>query len=134
MAAASAGFELPATSLMAPLLLAIPRSPTRARASRGPDTSRPGGWQYESRLVPAGFRLQSQGLRARSAKRDGVDVAAVVGLGPMGGATIAEKPLRIAVGAVAEVLDLPDSGPAEPRRDIAAEVEHGVVRPLGRRE
>src|SRR5262249_4116588 len=76
MPSASAGLELPATSLMAPLLLAIPLSWSPlfwapavpddpgggARYLGGimcrkhrPDTSRVGGWQYESGPCPRRF-------------------------------------------------------------------------------
>jgi hypothetical protein len=81
IAAASAGLELPATSLIAPFLPVIPallrgyqRYPrrmipecSRLRRRRGPlgkimpkqkhspDTSRVRGWQYESKPFPEGF-------------------------------------------------------------------------------
>ena len=60
-------------------------------------------------------------------QRDGVDVPAVVGLGAVGGAAIAEKPGRIGIGAQAQILDSADAGPRQPRRDIAAKIEQGMA-------
>src|SRR5271170_4096884 len=54
MPSASIGLELPETSLMAPLLLAIPLSWGALSSGRkqGPDTSRLEGWQHESGPCP----------------------------------------------------------------------------------
>ena len=52
---------------------------------------------------------------------------AVIGFGAMRGAAIAEKARRIGIGTKAEILDVADPGPLEPRRDIAAEIELGVT-------
>src|SRR3974390_1341441 len=118
MPSASSGLELPATSLIAPLLLAIPRLP-RARSKlrhrvedqavhqkrQKSDTSRPSGWQYESVACP---RANAETLCANKTaldafppfardrpvpllQRDRVDVASIVGLGPMGRAAKTEE-------------------------------------------
>src|SRR6202521_6423440 len=60
-------------------------------------------------------------------ERDRADVAAVVGLGAMGRAAVAEEIFRLPVGANPEVLDPADLRPLEPVQDITGEVEHGVA-------
>src|ERR1700724_2643623 len=67
-------------------------------------------------------------------QRDGADVAAVIGFGSMGAAAIAEEAGRLAVGAMAEVLDTADLGALKPRRDVAGKIEHGVPVARGRGE
>ena len=56
-----------------------------------------------------------------------VAVAAVVGLGAVGRAAVAEEIFRLGVGADPEVLDPADLRPLEPGEDMAGEVEHGVA-------
>src|SRR5262249_46839745 len=125
---------------------------------QNPDTSRVWGLQYESKPFPRRFfRLPSNGLsgnrrrdeegqmtkeaslqsalcyRASLARQcDSVNVPAIVGLGAMRGAPIAEKLLGIGVGAQPDILDLADAGALEPRGDIAGEVEHGMAVAPGR--
>src|SRR5204862_8242251 len=62
-------------------------------------------------------------------KSDCIDMAAVIGFAAVHGPPIAEEQLRIGVGAVAEILELPNSGGSESRRDKTSEIEQGVVRP-----
>src|SRR5580700_5241568 len=61
-------------------------------------------------------------------------MAAVIGLGAVGGAAEAEKPLRIGIGAKPDILDVADARPGQPRADIAGKVEHGMTVAGGRRE
>src|ERR1700722_4482015 len=112
MPSASTGLELPATSLMAPLLLAIPLSWISGGSSQKqrPDTSRLPGWQHESgpcprrifRREPATVGLVNWLLRhsliaIRQSNR--IHVPAVIGFGPMGGAAETEKSRGLRVGA-----------------------------------
>ena len=62
-----------------------------------------------------------------TSKRDGVEVAAVVGLAAVDGAAIAEKSLRLGVGAAAKVVDAADAGPCQPRRHVAGKIEQSVA-------
>src|ERR1700676_1488787 len=156
MAAASIGLELPATSLIAPLLPAIPAL-LRAPHEHDPETWMPvfgkdhartenkvliqaalGTGNMNRGLSPLVFPLQSQGFRCRggedSEERDGVDVAAVIRLGAVRHAAIAEKTRRIGIGAQAEILGMADASPRQPRCDIAAKIEQGMARPRTRGE
>src|SRR3984957_11864985 len=65
---------------------------------------------------------------------DRIHMAAVIGLGAVGGAAEAEKPLRIGIGAKPDILDVADAGPGQPRADIACKVEHGMAVAGSRRE
>src|ERR1700688_2012519 len=140
MASASAGLELPATSLMAPLLPAIPSSPARPAetfADLIQAACRTGNMNQD--LVPAGFfavsatALERAGL-ASAGQGDRIHMAAVIGFGAVGGAAEAEEPLRIGIGAKPDILDVADARPGQPRADIAGEIEHGVAVARGRRE
>src|SRR3984893_12307894 len=141
MASASAGLELPATSLIAPLLPAIPSSPARPAATFADliqAACRAGNMNQG--LVPAGFfALSAMGLAgcagtALAGQSDRIHVAAVVGFGAVGGAAEAVKPLRIRIGAKPDILDMADARPGQPRADIAGKVEHGMAVARGRRE
>src|ERR1700692_3321733 len=92
VASASAGLELPATSLMAPLLPAIPSSPARpaetfADLIQAACRTR----NMNQDLVPAGFfavsatALERAGL-ASAGQGDRIHMAAVIGFGAVGGA------------------------------------------------
>src|SRR5580692_6700719 len=134
MASASAGLELPATSLIAPLLPAIPSSPARPAATFADliQAAFEAGNMNQG-LVPAGFfALSAMGLAGRAGaasvgQSDRIHVAAVIGFGAVGGAAEAEKPLRVRIGAKPDVLDLADARPGQPRADIAGKVEHGMA-------
>src|SRR5580693_459175 len=141
MASARAGLELPATSLIAPLLPAIPTSPARPAATFADliqAACRAGNMNQG--LVPAGFfALGAMGLAdcagaASAGQSDRIDVAAVVGFGAVGGAAEAIKPLRVGIGAKPDILDMADARPGQPRPDIAGEVEHGMTVACGRCE
>src|SRR5580700_11307636 len=141
MASARAGLELPATSLIAPLLPAIPCSPARPAATFADliqAACRAGNMNQG--LVPAGFfALSAMGLAgsadtASAGQSDRIHVAAVVGFGAVGGAAEAVKPLRIGIGAKPDILDMADARPGQPRADIAGKVEHGMAVACGRRE
>src|SRR5260370_25978858 len=141
MASASAGLELPATSLIAPLLPAISSSPARPAATFADliqAACRAGNMNQG--LVPAGFfALGAMGLAgyagaASDGQSDRIHVAAVIGFGAMGSAAEAEKPLGIGIGAKPDILDMADARPGQPRADIAGKVEHGMAVARGRRE
>src|SRR5580700_8754444 len=141
MASARAGLELPATSLIAPLLPAIPCSPARPAATFADliqVACRAGNMNQG--LVPAGFfALSAMGLAGYAGavlagQGDCIHVAAVIGLGAVGGAAEAEKPLRVGVGAKPDILDVADARPGQPRADIAGKVEHGMAVAGRRRE
>src|ERR1700730_7049425 len=134
MASASAGLELPATSLIAPLLPAIPSSPARPAATFADliqAACRAGNMNQG--LVPAGFfALSAMGLAgcggaASGGQGDRIHVAAGIRLGAVGGAAEAEKPLGIGIGAKPDILDVADARPGQARADIAGKVEHGVA-------
>src|SRR3974390_2015662 len=103
MAPASTGLELPETSLIAPLLPAMPASPARPTARArprkssppgviregrrpseiitlqrklAPDTSRSAVWQYDSRPCPRWFfcRKSNRLVEVLIGQRNGVDV------------------------------------------------------------
>src|SRR5580704_17315570 len=134
MASASAGLELPATSLIAPLLPAIPTSPARPAATFA-DLIQAACWagNMNQGLVPAGFfALSAMGLAGRSGaalagQSDRIHVAAVIGFGAVGGAAEAVNPLGIGIGAKSDIFDVADARPGQPRADIAGEVEHGMA-------
>src|SRR5262249_28538204 len=100
-----------------------------------------GAGNMNQSLSPGGFSLvdwdlnlnrgesagEDQSLRLVPRQGDGIDVAAVVRLGAMGGAAIGEKSGRIGVGAQTQILDLVDPSKLEPHGDIAGEIEHGVA-------
>src|SRR3984957_1908932 len=67
-------------------------------------------------------------------KSDRIHMAAVIGLGAVGGAAEAEKPLRIGIGAKPNILDVADARPGQPRADIAGKVEPGMAVARRRRE
>ena len=67
-------------------------------------------------------------------QRNRIDVTAVIRLGPMGGAAVAEKARRVRIGAEPKVLDALDFSTFEPRPDVAGQVEHRVAGAGGRRE
>src|SRR5262249_14335256 len=56
-------------------------------------------------------------------QRYGIDVTPGVGLAPMGRPAVAEKPRRIGISAVADVLHAGDAGGGQAGSDIAGEVE-----------
>src|SRR5580692_10492074 len=134
MASASAGLELPATSLIAPLLPAIPSSPARPAATFADliQAAFEAGNMNQG-LVPAGFfALSAMGLAGRAGaasvgQSDRIHMAAVIGFGAVGGAAEAEKPLRIGIGTKPDILHVADARPGQPRADIAGKVEHGMA-------
>src|ERR1700722_3298864 len=65
---------------------------------------------------------------------DRIHMAAVIGLGAVGGAAEAEKPLGVGIGAKPDILDVAEARPGQPRADIAGKVEHGMAVARGRRE
>src|SRR5580700_1904458 len=141
MASARAGLELPATSLMAPLLPAIPSSPARPAATFADliqAACRAGNMNQG--LVPAGFfALGAIGLAGHAGaglagQSDRIHVAAVIGFGAVGGAAEAVKPLGVGIGAKPDILDAADARPDQPRADIAGQVEHGMAVAPSRRE
>src|SRR3984893_6234433 len=141
MASASAGLELPATSLIAPLLPAIPSSPARPAATFADliqAACRAGNMNQG--LVPAGFfALSTMGLArcagaALAGQSDRIHVAALVVFGAVGGAAKAEKSLGIGIGAKPDILDVADARPGQARADIAGKVEHGMAVARGRCE
>src|SRR5580704_5500809 len=141
MASASAGLELPATSLIAPLLPAIPSSPARPAATFADliqAACRAGNMNQG--LVPAGFfALSAMGWAgcagaASVGQSDRIHVAAVIGFSAVGGAAEAVKPLRIGIGAKPDILDMADARPGQPRADIAGKVEHGMAVARSRHE
>src|SRR5580704_7175135 len=141
MASASAGLELPATSLIAPLLPAIPSSPARPAATFADLIQAAcGAGNMNQGLVPAGFfALSAMSLAgcagaALTGQSDRIHVAAVIGLGAVGGAAEAVKPLRVGIGAKPDIFDMADARPGQPRPDIAGKVEHGMAVACGRRE
>src|SRR5262245_61660549 len=69
--------------------------------------------------------------RGSTGKRDRAEMPPVVWLALVDRAAIAEEGLRLGIGAVAEVLDLADSCPSEPCRDVAGEIEQGMAGALG---
>src|SRR4051794_1513736 len=103
MASASLGFELPATSLIAPFLAAINPLPQSAQV-RGPggDNKAPPGHQYTGFCCPSAFSCRSGGERNR------VDMPAIIGLGVMGRAAIGIELRGVAIGADGKILDVPD--------------------------
>src|SRR6516165_5906352 len=150
MASASAGLELPATSLIAPLLGRIAVSWRESPLPRALITRRRQGWQYDGQPGPGFIPVDSGSLGLRGlaltpspawgegvdraccalpCERDGVDVPPVVGLVAVGGAAVAEEPCRIGIGAVPEVLDPADAGRGEAGGDVAGQIEQGVLRP-----
>src|SRR5580700_568918 len=141
MASARAGLELPATSLIAPLLPAIPSSPARPAATFADliqAACRAGNMNQG--LVPARFFCRERdgfggsAAAALAGQSYRVHMAAVIGFGAMGGAAEAEKPLRIRIGAKPDILDVADARPRQPRADIAGKVEHGMAVACSRRE
>src|ERR1700719_1748020 len=134
MASASAGLELPATSRIAPLLPVMPTSPARPAAPFA-DLIQAACWagNMNQGLVPAGFfALSAMGWAGRAGtasagQSDRIHVAAVIGLGAVGGAAEAVKPLRIRIGAKPDIFDMADARPGQPRADIAGEGEHGMA-------
>src|ERR1700724_1060432 len=105
MALARAGLELPATSLIAPLLPAIPCSPARPAATFADliqAACRAGNMNQG--LVPAGFfALSAMSLAgcasaASAGQSNRIHVAAVIGLGAVGGGGGAVEPLRFGTG------------------------------------
>src|SRR5579862_4153823 len=140
MASARAGLELPATSLIAPLLPAIPSSPARPAATFADliQAAFEAGNMNQG-LVPAGFfAVSAVGLgragAASAGQRDRIHVAPVIGFGAVGGAAEAEKPLGVGIGAKPDILDVADARPGQPGADIAGKVEHGMAVACGRRE
>src|ERR1700688_4978593 len=141
MASARAGLELPATSLIAPLSPAIPSSPAHPAATFADliqAACRAGNMNQG--LVPAGFfALSAMGLAgcagtASTGQSDCIHVTAVIGLGAVGGAAEAVKPVRIGIGAKPDILDVADTRPGQPRADITGKIEHGMAVARGRRE
>src|ERR1700741_658598 len=141
MALARGGLELPAPSLIAPLLPAIPSSRARPAATFGDliqAACRAGNMNQG--LVPAGFfALSAMGSAgcagaASGGQSDRIHVAAIIGLGAVGGAAEAVEPLGIGIGAKPDVLDMADARPGQPRADIAGKVEHGMAVARSRRE
>src|ERR1700733_839730 len=146
MASASAGLELPATSLIAPLLPAIPALLREYPRNLIQAACRAGNMNQG--IVPAAIFSRASWLieRANSQWRmpvccsllgrqsDGVYVAAVIDFGAMRGAAVAEKSVGVGIGAQAKIFDLADTGPLQPRRDIAAEIEQGMARARRGRE
>src|SRR5579859_5602544 len=65
---------------------------------------------------------------------NGIDVASVIGFAAMGGAAVTEKPRRVRVSAGIEVFDLRQAGAAQPRRDVAGQVEQRMARTRRRRK
>src|ERR1700730_12744406 len=141
MASASAGLELPATSLIAPLLPAIPSSPARPAATFADliqAACRAGNMNQG--LVPAGFfALSAMSLAgcasaASAGPSNRIHVAAVICLSAVGSAAEAVKPAGVGIGAKPDILDVADARPGQPRTDIAGKVEHGMAVACGRRE
>src|SRR5262245_50187742 len=64
-------------------------------------------------------------------ERYGIDVTPVVRLAPVGRPAVAEKPRRIGISAVADVLHAGDAGGGQAGGDIAGEVEQRMARPGG---
>src|SRR6187399_1729297 len=120
MALASAGLELPATSLIAPLLAAIAVSRGLGRRLI---TSRQCDWQYGARGKSRFFRGKAQCFRRLSRQRDGVDVPPVVRLLAMDAAAVAEEGRAVLVGAAADILDLSDAGAGQSRGNVPGEIE-----------
>ena len=56
-------------------------------------------------------------------------MAAIVGLGPMGGAAIGVELRRVGIGAMAEILDLSDLRVPQPVDDIAGKIEKELTYP-----
>src|SRR6185369_2626861 len=100
---------------------------------RGIDTPVP----LSGTQVPRGIVFLSLARYAQSAPRsspypsihqhDGIDVAAVIGLRPMGRAAIAEKAIGLRIGAQCEVIDGRKPSAPQAHCDVTAEVEHGMT-------
>src|SRR5215469_6025947 len=93
-----------------------------------------------AREVPPGGRRRPEppywplAISLFARQHDGIDVPAVIRLGAMDGAAVAEKAVRIGIGAQAEIFDMADAGAGEARGDIAREIEQGMAVARGRRE
>src|SRR5262249_52012091 len=78
--------------------------------------------------------LELTGNEPLPGQGDGVDVAAVVRLAPVGGAPEAVEPLGIGISADGHVFDLGDTGYGEPGGDEAGQIELRMSRPAVREE
>src|SRR5262245_5297737 len=76
---------------------------------------------------PVESGLSRERGRGSTGKRDRVEMPSVIGFTAVDRAAIAEKGLRLGIGAAAEVLDVADARPTEPCPDVAGEIEQGMA-------
>src|ERR1700727_1015300 len=89
-------------------------------------------------MTHGGARAKGTKFAIRSSllalQHDGIDVPAIIRLGAVGGAAVAEKALRVGIGAQAEILDMANAGARETKRDITRQIEQGMAIAGGGRE